>query len=224
MNRAITAASAFLICATAFAAGEASAQARGPSVMEKRSNATESPDFARARKLGELDTWLRRLVGRYVVTRSGITQGRADCIIIGDGPGVHCVNGGAEAAQSATLFSSGGPWMILFGLDPDAPGIRYLRVDGQSLAEGDLGKLSGDTVTFSRVQCPTSIQIPFRPQPRFGIPPTINILACYRHVRIYAPAGDEGSLIQTKTELEVSVDNHVHSVELTENIRLQPAR
>jgi hypothetical protein len=38
--------------------------------------------------------------------------------------------------------------MILYGLDPDAPGIRYLQASNRSIAEGQLGELKGDIVTF----------------------------------------------------------------------------
>lgn len=37
----------------------------------------------------------------------------------------------------------------MFGIDPDTLAVRYLLVDGKSIAEEASGSLQGDTVTFT---------------------------------------------------------------------------
>lgn len=108
---------ALLACAALFACVEAGAQARGPSKRATRSSAQGPESGDHARKLAELDAFLRRLTGRfqyegvaedpgdycYVPRNSrGIplicvsavrepAKGKSDCVGIGEGPGTHCV-------------------------------------------------------------------------------------------------------------------------------------
>ena len=81
----------------------------------------------------------------YAIGRKA--TGIGDCAGIGTGPGVHCVFN-----VPWPEFEETGPWrgypivlpwkdrtldpaIFLFGLDPENPGIRYLAVDSQSIAE-----------------------------------------------------------------------------------------
>jgi hypothetical protein len=203
-----------LACAALLVAVEAQAQVRG-SRQEKPGTAQSAA--AHAAKLGELDAWLGRLKGRFHVSRRGRFMSLEDCTGFGDGPGIHCVIG---PPQNALTVSA--PTMILYGLDPDAPGVRYLQVNGRSIAEGDLGKLSGDTVTFSKVPCPKFVD----EQPR------IAIMTCDRKLRIYAPPHGRYILYQYITEQLVVVPTPrsgrrplgqiaTELVQFSDNIRLQ---
>jgi hypothetical protein len=94
----------------------------------------------------------------YAIGRSA--TGIGDCVEIGAGPGVHCVFNVPWPEFVETEPKSGRPivlpWkdrtldpaIFLFGMDPDNSGIRYLTVDGQSIAEEAWGYLKGDTVHF----------------------------------------------------------------------------
>lgn len=201
-----------LACGLLMGVAGAHAQGRGPSAKQLRQLAAVDAETARRAALAELDAWLRRLAGRF---RSG--RGRyevvTDCVVIGTGPGVHCVRGGVLDEA---------PTMILYGLDPDLPGIRYLQVNGRSLAEGDVGKLSGDTVIFSSVQCPTSVD-------RRAV---VFVPNCEQQIRIYAPPGGRYVLVQTHTMQRVYVPTPPNGkrppnnpvtrlVEFTQNVQLQ---
>ncbi len=112
-----------LVCAVMFGSGWAHAQARGPEVPGvKQPVQAETEDeiaAARAAKLAELETWLKRLVGRFQYEGSMIMStwdgclgcgeragyirigevyyvqreliGTGDCRGFGTGSGVHCV-------------------------------------------------------------------------------------------------------------------------------------
>jgi hypothetical protein len=69
--------------------------------------------------------------------------------------------------------------MVLYGIDPVAPGLRFLEVDRKSLAEGVDGDLRGDRATF-RVPCVNA-----RP-------------GCMRVIRI--TASSEGRNVETSIE------------------------
>jgi hypothetical protein len=213
MRAAGTTASALLVCAAALVAAKAEAQARGPSVKTLSSD-TGLNEVEHTGKLAALDVWLRRLTGRFRIVGAGRTLGTADCTNIGRGAGVHCVTGTYQADLVVRNNPFIGPSMTLYGLDPDGPGIRYLRVNNQSHAEGDLGKLSGNTVTFSRVECSTTV----------NNPPQIMVLTCHRRVRYYAPLDSAWTLIQTHTDMLVSIRGRVVPMEYTEDIQLQRMR
>lgn len=173
-----------LLCVALAGTGMARAQARGPTVNEVRERTAQEPEAARAAKLAELDAWLRRLVGRYR-TGEGQRQILSDCVSVGTGPGVHCVRG----------VGSFTPAMTLYGVDPDALGIRFLEVNGNSIAEGDLGKLRGNTVHFSRIQCPSTLERRAK----------MDITTCERQLRIYAPPEGRYVLVQQYTALRMFV-------------------
>ena len=136
-------------------------------------------DAARASKLAEMEAWLRRLVGRFriegrieqpmliagaggrpvPVTQTGKITGIADCVGIGDGPGVHCVLNATWPMMSYTTLPLRGsvgnnvpsngrdnlqPAMFLIGIDRNALRIQFLQVDNLSEAEGWEGDLADD--------------------------------------------------------------------------------
>lgn len=94
-------------------------------------------------------------------------RGTGECIGIGEGPGVHCL---INVPWPRFPFPSGwipptalgrppppeipwsghnlGPASILFGIDPDIPGIRLFLADGLSRATEAVGELKGETVRF----------------------------------------------------------------------------
>ena len=94
----------------------------------------------------------------YAIGREA--TGIGDCVGIGTGSGVHCVFNVPWPAFEETDPWGGYPivlpWkdrildpaVFLFGMDPDNSGIRYLAVDGQSIAEEAWGYLKGDTIHF----------------------------------------------------------------------------
>jgi hypothetical protein len=120
------------------------------------------------RKVADLIPWLRRLLGQYSyngwVDLGG--QGNPEdrrpvrgvglCMGFGVAPGVQCeinvrwpqVKGpaGEEVMGGVSTLD---PAMILYGLEPDEIGIRYLQVDNTGLAEGATGTIIGNTATFT---------------------------------------------------------------------------
>lgn len=180
-------ASLLLAYVTLLAFGEVNAQVRGEPATKLRNEAVD-PANSRAAKLAELDDWLRRLQGHYRVSRDGRPVGLQDCVGIGDGPGVHCMIGPAPNSEIEA------PTMILYGVDLDALEIRFLQVNARSHAEGDRGRLSGNTLNFPKVQCPTTID---RSIDLRG--PGVMVFSCERRLRIYSPPDSNFVLIQTVT-------------------------
>lgn len=134
---------------------------------------TGAPAVARPRELpprwkdlsrptAETDVWLRRLAGRFryegSLTRPEAddfisVKGLGDCVNVGVGPGVQCIFSlewppplgfSMEPVAVANL----NPAMVLYGVDPGIPGMRYLQVNQKGLAEGGAGSIRGDTATF----------------------------------------------------------------------------
>lgn len=154
------------------------------------------------RKVADLIPWLRRLLGQYVyegyVDLGGKgepedrqpVKGSGYCIGFGVAPGVQCeihvswpeVRGadGGEVMGGVSTFT---PAMILYGLEPDEIGIRYLQVDSKGLAEGGTGLVTGDTAAF-RTPC---ADIP---------------MGCQRVVRITAKSESQTIDMQIDTELD----------------------
>jgi hypothetical protein len=105
-------------------------------------------------------------IGRDVRTQYSRShaKGMADCIGFGDGPGVQCVikvtwpptrayhpaQGGAGSPSTPGFaeYLILNPAMSLYGIDPDKLGIRYMQVNGKSVAEIGLGTLNGDVLAF----------------------------------------------------------------------------
>jgi hypothetical protein len=215
-----------LVCLVA-ASGQVSAQGRGLPAQEQRDKVKEvsgSP-AARAAKLAELDSWLRRLVGRFAysgyITNGGEDslcdvarrynpqlvcsnslsasprpiQGIGSCVSIGAGPGVRCLINveWPRGLGSVPWESNLAPATILYGIDPVALGIRYLQVDGQSLAEGTLGYLQNDTASFT-VSCANTPK-----------------LSCSRVVKIYAPPNENSIELSVTVVLRIGrIIYHMH--------------
>lgn len=182
MNHARFLVITMLACAAMLVSGAVGAQARDPFAATARQVVKVDPAIARAATLEKLDIWLRRLVGRFRITSliaaEGVPnpEGWVDCVAIGSGAGVHCVLSTQPLSEARRVA----PTMVLYGVDPGAPGIRYLQVDDQSLAEGDVGKLSGERIIF-RAERPI---IPREPKPET----TEVVISCDREVLIYAPS------------------------------------
>lgn len=153
--------------------GDAHAQGRGTAAagLKGRAGLVEGRTEAHAKKQRELDAWLRRLVGRFRVTGSASVEGLADCVAIGTGPGVHCV---VSYGSSGTPVRDA-PTVTLYGMDPDRQAIRYLEVNGRSLAKEGLGRLSGSTLSF-RMECLA----------RVPIERATTLLQCERELQVYA--------------------------------------
>jgi hypothetical protein len=119
------------------------------------------------RKVADLLPFLRRILGQYTVDgkvdlggqgkpeERWTAVGTGDCVGFGVAPGVMCElkvkwpqipgpNG--EAVMSGILGME--PMMVLYGLEPDELGIRFLQVNNKGLAEGSTGYMINDTVTF----------------------------------------------------------------------------
>lgn len=77
-------------------------------------------------------------------------RGLADCQAIGSGPGVSCLVSIGWNGFSNREISS----VMLFGVDPENPGIRLLEVDADAeTTRYAMSALQGDAVTF-RMKCP----------------------------------------------------------------------
>lgn len=119
------------------------------------------------RKVADLIPFLRRILGQYTIDgkvdlggqgkpeERWTAVGTGNCVGFGVAPGVQCElnvkwpqipgpNG--EAVMSGIMGME--PMMILYGLEPDELGIRYLQVNNKGLAEGATGYMLNDTVTF----------------------------------------------------------------------------
>lgn len=93
-------------------------------------------------------------------------HGSGDCVGVGNGPGIHCVfnvpwprfiheSPIPRRPPEEKWLGSGtlDPAVLMFGLDPDSLGIRYMLVGSQSIAIEATGVLEGDTLTF-KTRCP----------------------------------------------------------------------
>jgi hypothetical protein len=90
------------------------------------------------------------------------TQGDANCERVASGAGIHCAINIAQpkflpsTTDEAYLPQVGDRWpgpfldgaIILFGINPERLGIRFLLVDAKSIAYEAFGVLEGDSVTF----------------------------------------------------------------------------
>ncbi len=128
------------------------------------------------RKLADVIPWLRRLLGQYTIEGYVDLGGRGEpselrevrgtgvCVGFGVAPGVQGefnirwpetrALGGGEILGGVSNLS---PAMMLFGLEPDEIGLRYLQVDNRGLAEGSRGGIIGDSAVF-RTPCADLIE------------------------------------------------------------------
>lgn len=134
---------------------DAQSHAAPPAAREKPDPEVEAArkEASRQLKVAELDAWLRRLSGRFIY--EGIydpgfqpARGEGDCIGVGNGPGVQCVIHVRWPEFTGDGILPLAPAMFLYGLDPQAAQIRYLRVTSRSIAEEVRGSVSGSMATF----------------------------------------------------------------------------
>lgn len=154
------------------------------------------------REVADLIPWLRRLLGQYTyegyvdLGGKGSAEDRRSvrgvgiCVGFGVAPGVQCEMNvrwpevrGPDGGEVLGGISSLDPAMVLYGLEPDEIGIRYLQVDNRGLAEGATGFVIGDTATF-KTPC---VDIP---------------VGCQRTTRITAKSDSEIVDMQIDTELD----------------------
>lgn len=170
------------------------AQARGESVQSIQARMAVDPEVEFATKRSDLDAWMPRLLGRY---QSPDGRTRIDCTSVGSGPGVECVS--HIIRPPATMVDvPDAPDFLLYGVDPDLPGVRRLRVSGQSIADHDeVGRLGSNTVTFQST-CPLPVN---RPPTGPTRPPTP--IRCEHQIRIFAPPDSDTLLFSNRTDLTV---------------------
>lgn len=159
------------------------AQPRGePGYSENKMPLTK--EERRAEKTADMEAWLRRLVGRFLIEiptmpgenkRDGSAR-MVDCVNIGTGVGVHCIfytsqptdDGNGQTDISAQRARAEGPLrsdevlrvsaVTEYGLDAHAGKIRMMEATERSVKRVD-GELNGDTVV-SRTRCWDSKAIP----------------------------------------------------------------
>ncbi|MEO8313475.1 MAG: hypothetical protein ABI645_01660 [Pseudomonadota bacterium] len=119
------------------------------------------------RKVADLIPFLRRILGEYSVDgkvdlggqgkpdERWSVYGSTNCVGFGVAPGVQCELNikwppvpGPNAEDVMSGITAMSPTMVLYGLEPDELGIRYLQVNSRGLAEGATGYMIDDTVTF----------------------------------------------------------------------------
>jgi hypothetical protein len=205
---AVLAASVLLPGSELFAQGRGPSAAQ---LRDQAPEARNTPEN-RARKHAEIDAWLRRLPGRFRISgvisnnMMGYCAGRMartcyvpdgpppiplngmmDCVLVGQGPGVNCViNADWKMPDSSKLPIVLETWLspgvLLFGMEPDASGIRYLQVSDRSVGEEGRGKLTGEVALF------TFLGLPFRPDEPGKRVRASRCPTCSRSVKIIAPA------------------------------------
>lgn len=172
------------------------AQARGESVLSLQERMNADSELADTTKRSDLEAWIPRLIGRWrFETRAdGIT--RVDCTSIGSGPGVLCLS--RVVKPNPATDPPEAPDFTLYGVDPDLPGVRNLRVSGLSIADHDeAGRLKGNTVTFQS-PCPLPVHTPA--PSRYAEPPPIPV-RCEHQIRIFAPPDSNIVLFTRRTDM-----------------------
>lgn len=152
------------------------------------------------RKVADVIPWMRRLLGQYAIEGYVDLRGKGDpadrrpvkgwgvCVGFGVAPGVQCeIDVRWPTTSLAEELVMGGastlaPAMMLYGLEPDEIGVRYLQVDNRGLAEGASGGIIGDTATF-RAPCADVAE------------------ACQRVTRIIAQSESKQIDMQVDTEI-----------------------
>ena len=157
------------------------------------------------RKVGDLIPFLRRILGQYTIDGKvdlggegkledrWTAVGTGNCVGFGVAPGVQCelnvkwpqIPGPNGEAVMSGVFGME-PMMILYGLEPDELGIRYLQVNNKGLAEGATGYMIDDTVTFKT--------------PCVNTPP-----GCQRVTRVTARSDNKVVDLQIDTEVDYKV-------------------
>jgi hypothetical protein len=142
-----------LALAALLAASGASAQAHGPAATEFADGTEMDTAATHDWKLAETAALLRKMTGRFRLS-SAISSDRpgtlVDCVGIGTGPGLQCMRGGGASTPAGEEANAA---MQLFGLNPLALTVSYLRVDGRGIAQHAQGKVVGETLIFPRTNC-----------------------------------------------------------------------
>jgi hypothetical protein len=120
-------------------------------------------------------------------------SGRADCVAVGNGPGVHClfnVTWLPEWTAMGEPVDGGDPFlapaMKLFGFEPNTPLIHQLQLDTDGVAELESTTLKGNTIRWIY---PTRCESDTRADE-----------LCRRVTRFYAPVG--ANRVQLAIEFE----------------------
>jgi hypothetical protein len=154
---------------------------RSESLQLQRERALEEvfDDATRATKLAELQTWIRRIPGRFQVEGrverlgpggpvGGKVSGVADCAGVGEGAGVQCIFNATWPVIDGGSLSFGPnapiprptpsealrtfrPALLALGLDPALSEVRALMVTDDSFAHTWAGRLSADTLRAQRL-------------------------------------------------------------------------
>lgn len=159
-----------LAAGAAFAASPASREApqsAAPADLDELREVIVSGEKPVA-KVADLIPWIRRLLGQYNFEGYVDLGGKGDpqdrrnargvglCVGFGVAPGVQCEinvrwpeSRGPDGEEIPGGVSPLAPAMILYGVEPDDVGIRYLQVDNRGLAEGGTADIIGDTAAFT---------------------------------------------------------------------------
>jgi hypothetical protein len=106
---------------------------------------TGEDDYSRVEKLEDLDAWFRRRVGRFRIEGfhlslkypsipAGVT-GMADCVSVGDGPGIECVVAFDDYLK-----------VYQYGRDPLDLKVHFINADNKGIVEAGSGRLKGRTL------------------------------------------------------------------------------
>lgn len=184
---------------------------------------------ARARKSDEMKSWLRRLAGRYRIEGTytnlgGSSQvlGSAQCLAVGEGPGVSCAITAAWKAPTASvnlpqmdkaLYDAMQPLVIHYGIDPDTSRIRatvmdhsatkmqgFLIDDGVAMRWGSLGG-SANIVQYSWGSTLVTIKPDGDVNMKFGVAPSSTP---------YHVAALKRQISRPSTNLEIEFDMQLH--------------
>jgi hypothetical protein len=148
---------------------------------QQRARALEEvlDDAARASKVAETETWIRRIPGRFHIEGrvermgpggliAGKIRGVADCAGVGEGVGVQCIFNASWPiidASSSPIGGGGGiptpspseairafhPALLVLGLDPALAEVRALLVTDDSIAHTWAGRLTANTLRANRL-------------------------------------------------------------------------
>jgi hypothetical protein len=156
-----------LTCMAMLASSDLYAQARGPrGKVLSRGVPDMSDPVQRAEMIAKLDTWLRRLVGKYryegfVQFGNGgderLVSGTQDCWGFGEGPGVLCLTNmtwpyiGTYGQQGPPSYWE--PALALYGIGPTPAEINFMQLDSRGQPEGIPTRLRGTDVARFQVPC-----------------------------------------------------------------------
>jgi hypothetical protein len=203
-----------LIAAGVLTSIEAEAQARGRPDTESlpQTGLSDAPAPNREQPLIDLHAWLGRLVGQFQVTssfegslvvlESGYVIPRdppqfyaLQCVRVGSGSGVLCLN----SAKERTVGEP--PLAFLFGVDAERLGIRVLEIDGNGRANESFGLLRDDTAIL-HWECPAASGCVGRATMSIHAPPGKGDVHMYREWNAKLSSGTFQAMpVGSRTEL-----------------------